>query len=115
MNKQYYKSLWLLSAALIPFGWLNAQEDEEVYDLSPFTVDETGDIGYSATSTLAGTRLNTNLRDIGASISIVNEEFLDDTASDNMMDVLLFTPNTEVSGPNGNFSGYQSTAGSLVP
>lgn len=115
MNKQYYKSLWLLSAALIPFGGLNAQEDEEVYDLSPFTVDETGDIGYSATSTLAGTRLNTNLRDIGASISIVNEEFLEDTASDNMMDVLLFTPNTEVSGPNGNFSGYQSTAGSLVP
>src|SRR5690606_6466120 len=30
-------------------------------------------------------------------------------------DALLFTPNTEVSGISGNFSGYQSSAGSPIP
>jgi hypothetical protein len=115
--KKYYKLLSLLPLALNLTGGLIAQnsEDEAVFDLSPFVVDESTDIGYSATSTLAGTRLNSNLRDIGASISIVNKEFLEDTASTNIADVLLFTPNTEVSGPAGNFSGYQGNAGSPIP
>lgn len=116
--KKYYKLLLLLPIALYQAGGLmaqNAEDEESVFELSPFMVDESADIGYSATSTLAGTRLKTNLRDIGASISIINQEFLEDTASDNLMDVLLFTPNTEVSGPGGNFSGYQSSAGSLIP
>ena len=114
--KKYYKLLMALPIALAPLGGMaqNA-EDEEVINLSPFTVDESSDIGYSATSTLAGTRLNTNLRDIAASITVLNQEFLEDTASTNIADVLLLTPNTEISGPNGNFSGYQSTAGSPVP
>ena len=116
--KKYYKLLWLFPIALYQAGGLmaqNAEDEESVFELSPFQVDASADIGYSATSTLAGTRLNTNLRDIAASISVINQEFLEDTASTNIADVLLFTPNTEISGPNGNFSGYQSTAGSPIP
>ena len=115
--KKYYKLLQLLPLGLLAIGPLLAQntEKDEVFELSPFNVDESTDIGYSATSTLAGTRLNSSLRDIGASISIVNKEFLEDTASTNIADVLLFTPNTEVSGPAGNFSGFQGNAGSPIP
>src|SRR5690606_35264563 len=83
---------------------------EEVITLSPFEVTGTEDVGYQATSTLAGTRLRTELRDIGSSISIVNEEFLNDTASNNLEDVLIFTPNTEVGGLGGNFSGSQGAS-----
>ncbi|WP_221029728.1 TonB-dependent receptor plug domain-containing protein [Actomonas aquatica] len=75
--------------------------------LSPFEVTGTDDVGYQATSTLAGTRLRTDLRDIGSSISIVNEEFLRDTGSQNLEDVLIFTPNTEIGGLGGNHSGSQ--------
>ena len=32
-----------------------AQEDDDIYDLSPFTVDASEDTGYTATATLAGT------------------------------------------------------------
>ena len=115
--KKYYKLLQLLPLGLLAIGPLLAQntEKDEVFELSPFNVDESTDIGYSATSTLAGTRLNSSLRDIGASISIVNKEFLEDTASTNIADVLLFTPNTEVSGPAGNFSGFQGTSKTSIP
>src|SRR5688572_15583200 len=38
--------------------------------LSPFTVTETEDTGYVATSSLAGTRIKTDLRDLAGSISV---------------------------------------------
>ena len=81
--------------------------DEELFELTPFEVTGGTDDGYRATSTLAGTRLRTDMRDIGSSISIVNEEFLRDTDSSNLEDVLIFTPNTEVGGLGGNHSGSQ--------
>ncbi len=108
---------WLVPAfALIGSTGLFAQatdnptDDEDVIVLSPFEVTGTDDVGYQATSTLAGTRLRTDLRDIGSSISIVNEEFLTDTGSTNLEDVLVFTPNTEVGGLGGNFSGSQGAS-----
>lgn len=111
--KKNYKLLWLLlPCAVIPFQGAFAQDadDEEVIDLSPFVVTGDDDIGYQATSTLAGTRLRTSLRDIGSSISIVNEELLNDTGSTNIEDVLVFTPNTEIGGLGGNFSGSQGAS-----
>lgn len=112
--KTNYIKLWrFLPCILIsPLG-LYAQatseevDDENVVELSPFEVTGDTDVGYQATSTLAGTRLRTDVRDIGSSISIVNEEFLNDTGSVNLEDVLVFTPNTEVGGLGGNFSGSQ--------
>jgi len=110
------KTLLSLGSIFASVGLL-AQDssDEELFELSPFSVDASADVGYKSTSSLAGTRLNANLRDIAASISILNEEFLDDTGSTTIADALLFTPNSEISGPAGNFSGYQSTAGSPIP
>lgn len=111
--KTNYIKLWrFLPCILIsPLGLYaqvqDASDDEEVIELSPFEVTGDNDVGYQATSTLAGTRLRTELRDIGSSISIVNEEFLRDTGSQNLEDVLIFTPNTEIGGLGGNHSGSQ--------
>ena len=58
-----------------------APEPVAIVQLSPFVVSEDDSVGYAASSTLAGTRLNTALRDVGASISIITSEFLVDTAS----------------------------------
>ena len=60
-----------ISAASTPAGG-------EVIELSPFTVNTTSDVGYRAENTLAGSRLNTKLRDTPASISVFTKEFLDD-------------------------------------
>src|SRR5687768_3916399 len=51
---------------------------ETPVELSPFLVSEDSDSGWLATSTLAGSRMNTPLRDTGASIAVMTSEFLRD-------------------------------------
>ena len=113
MKKHIKPWLFLPLSLVIPVGLFGQAantpnaDSEDVVVLSPFEVTSDSDVGYQATSTLAGTRLRTELRDIGSSISIVNEEFLRDTGSQNLEDVLIFTPNTEIGGLGGNHSGSQ--------
>ena len=80
------------------------EDEEEVYELSPFTIDATQDEGYLATTTLAGTRIRTSTRDIGASISIITEEFLEDTGATDAESLLYHVGNVEVGGVLGNFA-----------
>jgi len=80
-------------------------EDEKVFDLSPFTVQEDEAIGYQALSTLAGTRIKTDLRDVGAAISVITQEFLEDTGATDAATLLSYGLNTEVSGEQGNYAG----------
>ena len=88
-------------------GTLMAQEvdDDEIFELSPFTIDASEDTGYTATATLAGIRVRTNLKDLGAAISVYTEEFMNDTAATDAATLLSYTSNTEVGGFQGNFSG----------
>lgn len=86
-------------------------EEEEVFELSPFEISADEDTGYRATSTLAGTRLRTDLKDIAASISVITEQFLEDTGATDNQSLLKYTTNTEVGGIYGNFSGLSNTQG----
>ncbi len=73
-----------------------APEDaENTIVLSPFTVQSGRDRGYFAENTLAGSRLNTNISDLGASISVINKQLMDDTASVDINDVFRYEVNTE--------------------
>ncbi len=62
----------------------------DAIQLSPFEVRNDKDTGYVATSTLAGTRLNTPLRDTPIAISVFTEEFLKDMDAVTMADALQF-------------------------
>ena len=77
---------------------------DETVKLSPFVVNSTRDTGYQASSTLAGTRLNTPLSDIGAPITAITKEFLEDTGVTDINRLFLYTVSTEGSGLEGNFS-----------
>ncbi|HEU5081600.1 MAG TPA: TonB-dependent receptor plug domain-containing protein [Opitutaceae bacterium] len=80
-------------------------DDETIY-LSPFEVSaEASDEGYGAATTLAGNRLNTQLRDVGSSVSVITTRFLNDTAATNNASLLQYTLGTEVGGSRGNFAG----------
>lgn len=107
MNTRY--AIRMLCCALCsPFVALNAQEnaeEEKVFDLSPFTVQEDEARGYQAISTLAGTRIKTPLRDVGAAISVFTPEFMEDTGATDAGTILSYSLNTEVSGEQGNFAG----------
>jgi outer membrane receptor for ferric coprogen and ferric-rhodotorulic acid len=64
---------------------------------TPFEVSSASDNGYAATETLAGTRLRTNLRDIGASLSILTPEFMRDLGVNSYDQALLYTPSVDAS------------------
>ena len=85
---------------------VSTETTEEVVRLSPFVVDATADQnGYKANTTLAGTRVRSDLKDIASSISVVTQQFLQDTGAKNNADLLVYTPSTEVAGIRGNFTG----------
>ncbi|MEY4813352.1 MAG: hypothetical protein RLZZ162_425 [Verrucomicrobiota bacterium] len=68
---------------------------EQTVVLSPFQVDASAEQGYIATQTLSGTRFKTELRDLGAAITIFTEQMMDDLGATNINDVLAFSPNTD--------------------
>lgn len=70
-----------------------AETLDETLVLSPFTVSTKKDVGYLAGNTLAGSRLNTKLKDTGAAISVFTPEFIKDIGATNMKDLILFENN----------------------
>ncbi|MBK1879667.1 TonB-dependent receptor plug domain-containing protein [Pelagicoccus mobilis] len=110
-NKRYCLRKWsLVSAAL--FGALQIgyaqDEEEEIFELSPFTVDGSQDEGYRASQTLAGGRTATNIKDVGTSIEVITKDFLDDVGASNVEEFLQYTTGGEVGGSQGNFVGHSA-------
>lgn len=68
---------------------------DEVITLSPFQVDTSRDNGYYAPNTLSGTRLNSNVQDLGSSITVITKQQLEDTASLDINDIFRYEANTE--------------------
>lgn len=73
----------------------DTEPSETTVELSPFVVDSTKDEGYQATSTLAGSRINTDLKDVSQSITVVTKAFMNDVAAVSINDILTYTANTE--------------------
>lgn len=90
------------------------QPGEDVHTMNPFTVEGSVETGYLATSSLAGTRLRTELRDIGSAISVVTRDFMEDLGATNSQAVLSYTTNFEVAGANGNYLGERSELGQMM-
>jgi len=80
------------------------KEDETIV-LSPFEVSAERDTGYQATETLAGTRIRTDLRDVGSAIQVVTKEFMQDIGATDNSNLLQYTTNAEVSGTEGTYAG----------
>ncbi len=83
------KRLTIISGLLtLGIGHMSAQnatpsdppnpDTEDVIELTSFEVDASSVVGYRASSTLAGSRLDTDLRDVAASVAVLTNEFLDD-------------------------------------
>lgn len=87
--------------------------DERIV-LSPFTITSDKDVGYEAAESLAGTGLKTKLTDLGSAVSVITSKFLEDTASFNLRDVLVYQTNMEVTGFGGNYSGAGPALGAVT-
>lgn len=82
-----------------------AEEADDVIQLSPFEVRAETDRGYAATQTLAGTRIRTDLKDVGSAISVVTRQMLNDIGATDNSTLLQYTTNAEVAGTRGTFAG----------
>jgi outer membrane receptor protein involved in Fe transport len=95
----------LAGQAVRPDTTTRTTDEESVFVLSPFEVSAEAERGYSAATTLAGNRLNTELRDVGNAIQVVTSQFLRDTGAVNNETLLQYTTGTEVGNVFGNFAG----------
>jgi hypothetical protein len=101
----------LFSFVVLGFAQDADEDDQEVFDLNPFEVDESADLGYSATNTLSGTRFNSSLRDTSASVSVWTQEFIDDTGLTDIDELIDYSLNTvldtnDQDGAGGNFNVF---------
>jgi len=94
-------------ASTAPAGAAPSEEetDDELVTLSVFEVSSEKDIGYQATETLAGTRIRTNLRDVGSAIQVITPEFIRDVGATDSSTLLQYTTNAEVAGTRGTYAG----------
>lgn len=98
-------SVWLAQAqAVVP----PKPDPEGVVQLSPFTVNTSSDVGYVAENTLAGSRLNTRLRDTASSVSVFTKEFLDDVGITDMKELLEYSVNSEMDTNSQGASSEQN-------
>lgn len=106
MYSRTYKRLKLLRRLqaigfvilITPNAWTQpatTPTEDDVFDLSPFEVNVSENVGYYAANTLAGSRLNTRITDLAASITVVTMEQIEDTASTDLNDVFRYEANTE--------------------
>ncbi len=95
-------------------GLAPAPSAEERIILSPFTITSEKDVGYEASESLSGTGLKTKLTDLGAAVSVITSKFLEDTASFNLRDVLVYQANMETTGFGGNYSGATPALGGVT-
>lgn len=91
----------LLPLAAQPQPTTPQNDEEDVIVLTPFDVKTNSDVGYVATSSLAGGRTDTPLKDTPAAISVITKEFMTDIAATGIRDVAEWTVNA---APNHNTS-----------
>jgi len=95
--------IFLASAAIVAVGArsqgaqpANARVSEEVIALSPFTVTDTDDKSWLATTTLTGSRTNQDLAKLPVTVDVITAEFMRDLGAFNLEDAARFVSGVDV-------------------
>src|SRR5689334_22893057 len=81
-------------AQTVPAPAPSPAQDDPV-ELSPFEVTTRKDIGYASPTAMSGTRTNELLENLPNSISVLNQDFLQDIGANNFLDAVEFMPGAE--------------------
>ena len=103
MKQNYYKILCLYASllALLVQSAIGQPEDDEVFELSPYSVEEDSD-GYLATTTISGTAMRTSLMNVPMSINVITSEFLEDSLIGDFYEALDYNTSITQSGRIGS-------------
>ena len=80
--------------------------DQNTITLSAFEVSTDRDVGYTASSALAGGRIDSLLKETPSAISILTAEFLEDIASTNIGTAAEWAPNSIPTGEQSTTGDY---------
>src|SRR5688572_5728614 len=86
---------FVFAQTLAPPPHIASVSQEQPIELSPFTVSTGEDRGYQAQSSLGGSRLKANLKDVASPTSAFTAQFLEDIAATNIDDLAPFMLSTE--------------------
>ena len=86
---------WLAAGAVAAAQTASAPANDETVSLSPFEVKADKDVGYQASNTTSGSRLNTKLKDTSAPVSVFTKEFLSDFGLTNLEEMMSYSANFE--------------------
>lgn len=105
---------WIAAASggaqTAPLPSATPSDAEKIVELSPFVITSGEEKGYVATSSLAGSRMKTELKDIASQIDVLTPEFLADIGARNIADAVVYSsnfgaPNDQNIGPNDGVAG----------
>ena len=109
MKSNYYKTI-CFGASLLAFIFqpVLGQEDDEIFELNPYSVlEEEG--GYMASTTISGTGMRTSLMNIPMSINVITAEFLEDSLTHEMVEALDYNSSITQTGRVGNAGSRPAT------
>ncbi len=95
---------------------LSAQDDssdDNVFELSPFEVNVSENLGYYSAETLAGGRLSTQLSDVATSVQVVTTEFIEDVGAVTLDEVFAYTTGTEAVGAMNDYYQVGDATGTI--
>lgn len=93
---------------------LGAQDNDDLLDegfeLSPFVVETSDDVGYLSTNSTSGTSLNTAIKDLPMALQVINQEFIRDYGASDLEEALTYasgvhTSDNQTSGNVGSTRG----------
>jgi len=116
----FASSLMLAFAICAQAQQTPAQPDDEIVRLSPFTVQQSAEMGrYQAIEASSGSRIRMDLMDATQSISVVTNEFMQDVGTGRLLDAAKYVAGVaESNSPNGldrmNVRGFMSIGGATI-
>jgi iron complex outermembrane receptor protein len=78
-------------------------QEENTVVMNPFQVTTSGDIGYKAASSVSGTRIDTPIANLPFAISAFTPEFMSDTNSVSLYDVVKYSTGVSSGARGFNF------------
>lgn len=108
-------SLWAAVAQLHGQTAAAPKAEEEAIELTPFVVMGKEDRGYQAQSSLAGSRLRTDLKDLATPISAFTQQFLRDAAITDTSELAGYMLSTEFDFSEDSAANMNSVKGDARP
>ncbi len=76
------------------------KNNDEVLELSPFTVTTDKDSGYGATNAISGSRVNTAIKDIPLPITVITNDFINDIGATDLRKSLSYVAGISLQSQN---------------